>query len=601
MPMLTLQPTASRPDTSSYSLEKPITSLGSAPDNDIRLSGEEVAPHHAVVHFDGTGFLIQGVKRTSAVQINGRKRRKQALKHLDRVSIGEHELVFDLLGGGVGGAHEEHEEAERARFELSGYRRLQHFALELLGEYELEALLERMMDAVIEITRADKGFLILNEGEDFHIKVARNIDHETIEDAVAQISDSILAKVIRSKQPLIVSDALHHTEFKSAQSVINLKLSSVMCAPLVHKGNLIGALYVGNENVANLFERAHLDLLTVFASQASLLLANAILVNELKLDNRHLTKRLEEKRFGTIIGACAAMREIFTTVEKVAPTAVNVLVLGETGTGKELIANEIHERSPRAAKPFVTLNCGAIPESLLESELFGHVKGAFTGASHTREGKFQAADGGTIFLDEIGEMPLNLQVKLLRVLQERTITKVGATKTEQVDIRVIAATHVDLEEAIRQGKFRDDLYYRLNVVQLTLPPLRRREDDVVLIAKYLITKVCEELQLATKELGPGAIRAIKRHDWPGNIRQLENRLKKAIVLADSSILTARDLDLEEEPEAQESMTLAEAKERFAHRHIMETLERHDGNRTQTAKELGVDPRTIFRYLEKDIS
>ena len=606
MPVLTLKTTSdtqdntpSRPTLASvFSLEKPLTSIGSAPDNDIQLKHDaDVAPHHAVIHFDGSSFTIQSLKRGLSFLINGKKKKKTPLKHMDLLCFGSSEFTFDMLSAANSG---EEEELTQLQLELTGYRRLQHFSERLLGEYELEPLLESMMDAVIEITRADKGFLILAEAQDsLHIKVARNIDKQTIEDAVAQISDSILAKVIKQKQPLIVSDAIHHTEFKSAQSVINLQLSSVMCAPLIHKNNLIGVLYVGNENVVNLFERVHLDLLTVFASQASLLLANAILINELKLDNRNLNQKIEDMRFGTIIGSCPAMRGIFNTIEKVAPTAVNVLVLGETGTGKELIANEIHQRSPRAKKPFVTINCGAIPENLLESELFGHVKGAFTGASHTREGKFQAADGGTIFLDEIGEMPLNLQVKLLRVLQERTITKVGASKPENIDIRVIAATHVNLEEAIREGKFREDLYYRVNVVQLILPPLRKREDDVVLIAKYLINKVCEELQLASKELGPEAIQALKRYDWPGNIRQLENRLKKAIVLADSSILTPQDLDLPEEVLQEERLTLSDAKERFAHRYIMESLERHQGNRTQTAKELGVDPRTIFRYLEKD--
>ena len=231
--------------------------------------------------------------------------------------------------------------------------------------------------------------------------------------------------------------------------------------------------------------------------------------------------------------------------------------------------------------------------------LFGHVRGAFTGAVSDRRGKFEVADGGTIFLDEIGEMPLNLQVKLLRVLQERTITKVGATKSESVDIRVVAATNINLETAVKEGKFRDDLYYRLNVVQMRLPPLRQRGDDVVLIARYLINKVCDELRLPPKELGAEAIQALKKFEWPGNIRQLENRLKKAIVLADSAILTPGDLDLSPEV-LQETLPLADAKERFAYNYIMEALERNGGNRTQTAKELGVDPRTIFRYLEKEL-
>ena len=579
-----------------FSVHKPITSLGAAPDNDIQLEASGVAPHHAVVHFDGSCFQLQGVRRSNTVLVNGKKRRKHTLSHHDRVSLGEAQLTFDLL---TGAQAIDPEEQEALQVELDGWRQLQHLAERLLGEYELTALLEHMMDAVIQLTGADKGFLILVEGERLHIKVARDVARETILDATGQVSDSIIAKVIASKRPLIVSDALEHAEFKSAQSVINLQLSSVMCAPLVHKGGLIGVLYVGNENVANLFERRHLDLLSVFASQASLILANAILVNDLQLDNAQLEQRLEEMRYGSIIGACDAMREIFRTIEKVSPTSVNVLVLGETGTGKELIANEIHNRSPRVQGPFVTINCGAIPESLLESELFGHVKGAFTGASSTREGKFQAADGGTIFLDEIGEMPLNLQVKLLRVLQERTITKVGATRPEKVDIRVIAATNVHLERAVEEGEFREDLYYRLNVVQLRLPPLRKRGDDVLLIGRYLIKKICEELGLAPKELGPEAIQAIKRYEWPGNIRQLENRLKKAIVLTDGSILSPEDLDLPPEV-LQELLPLAEAKERFAYRYIMEALERNEHNRTQTARELGVDPRTIFRYLEKDI-
>jgi transcriptional regulator with PAS, ATPase and Fis domain len=292
------------------------------------------------------------------------------------------------------------------------------------------------------------------------------------------------------------------------------------------------------------------------------------------------------------------MKSVFRTVEKVAPTSVNVLVLGETGTGKELIAHEIHQRSGRSAGPFVTINCGAIPESLLESELFGHVKGAFTGAHATREGKFQSAHKGTIFLDEIGEMPLNLQVKLLRVLQERTITKVGSSQSEVVDIRVIAATNRDLEEAVEKNEFREDLFYRLNVVMLRLPPLRERAGDVVLIARYLVQEICREMNVGVKDFAPDAILAMQKYPWPGNIRQLENRLKKAVVLSDRSMLSAEDLDLPPEM-LTDVVPLSDAKEAFALRYILEVLERNNGNRTQTARDLDVDPRTIFRYLEKD--
>jgi transcriptional regulator with GAF, ATPase, and Fis domain len=592
--MPSLIPKDGTSDAPNFSLRKSLTTVGSGRTNDIILDHASVEDSHAIIRFDGASFEIQPSDRKCEVRVNGKKKKKETLSHGDTVALGDVELEFSMFAGEApasepGGISEE---------ELDSYRTLHEFSQKLLADYELGVLLENLLDSVVDITSADKGFLILLEDDSFEIKVARNVDRENITDAVAHVSDSIIQKVIDSKEPLIVSDALNHEEFNSSQSVINLNLSSVMCVPLVDRGNLLGLIYVGNENIANLFEQRHLELLTVFAAQASLIVSNAIMVRDLQLDRKMLSEKLSEMQFGSIIGACDAMKEIFRTVEKVAPTTVNVLVTGETGTGKELIAHEIHHRSNRSDGPFVTINCGAIPENLLESELFGHVKGAFTGASQTRKGKFQAAHGGTIFLDEIGEMPLNLQVKLLRVLQEHTVTKVGATDSEKVDIRVIAATNRNLQEAVKEGEFREDLFYRLNVVLLELPPLRKRGNDVVLIAKYLINEICEDMGLPHKELGQDAIAALQKYAWPGNIRQLENRLKKAVVLADGSMLTPDDLDLP--PEVLEPiMPLSEAKERFAIRYVMEALERNQGNRTQTARELDVDPRTIFRYLEKD--
>ncbi|MCA9606687.1 MAG: sigma 54-interacting transcriptional regulator, partial [Myxococcales bacterium] len=228
----------------------------------------------------------------------------------------------------------------------------------------------------------------------------------------------------------------------------------------------------------------------------------------------------------------------------------------------------------------------------------GHVRGAFTGAVATRNGRFQAADGGTLFLDEIGEMPVALQVKLLRALQEKVVVKIGDTKPEPVDIRVVAATNRDLEEEIQKGTFREDLFYRLNVVNLHLPPLRERGDDVVLLAKYLLQKYSEEFGSKVKGFTPNALIALKKYDWPGNVRQLENRIKKAIVLCDKTLVGPEDLDLF--PEALAPIqSLAQAREDFQRRYILEVLERNNGNRTKTARDLGVDPRTIFRYLERE--
>jgi transcriptional regulator with PAS, ATPase and Fis domain len=275
-----------------------------------------------------------------------------------------------------------------------------------------------------------------------------------------------------------------------------------------------------------------------------------------------------------------------------------VLITGETGTGKELIARELHRRSPRERGPFVTINCGAIPENLMESELFGHVRGAFTGAVVSRSGKFQEADKGTLFLDEIGELPLNLQVKLLRALQERVVFRVGDSKPEKVDIRVLAATNRNLDDEIRAGNFREDLYYRLNVVNLWCPPLRERGDDVMIIAKVLLSKYADELASPVRGFSPAALASIKKYSWPGNIRQLENRIKKALVLCEQTLLSPEDLDLGANAEVS-IVPLEKAKEDFQRRYVLDMLERNNGNRTQTARDLGVDPRTIFRYLEKE--
>jgi len=248
--------------------------------------------------------------------------------------------------------------------------------------------------------------------------------------------------------------------------------------------------------------------------------------------------------------------------------------------------------------PFVVINCGAIPENLLESELFGHVRGAFTGAVATVQGKFQQANKGTLFLDEIGEMPVTLQVKILRAIQEKTVTKVGDTRSEPVDIRIVAATNKHLADEVKTGGFREDLYYRLNVITLFLPPLRDRGDDIVLIARYFLTRYGQELQGRECTLSREAVQALKRWRWPGNIRELENRIKKAVVFSDSGVITPDDLDLGEE-NLEPILPLADAREAWQREYINKVLALHDGNRTQTARSLDVDPRTIFRHLERE--
>jgi transcriptional regulator with GAF, ATPase, and Fis domain len=583
-------------------LFKPLTTIGASTDNDVRVEGASLEPTHAQITRSGAAFSILGMTRD--MTINGRRERSKTLEDRDVIRIGALTLTFF--------GRDEDAPADRPRTEPpppgrpmsetsvsnQAYRRIHEFSMKLLQNASTDALVETILDAIVELTGADKGFLVLvgPEGE-LDVRAARNVAKEHVSGALEHLSDSIVRKVVESKRPLIVADALSDEEFNASSSVVNLKLLSVMCCPLVDRDTLKGVLYVGNNKLTHAFDAASLDAMSVFAAQATLLLSQQARIEEMSRSQEALEGHLKDLRLGSIVGACDSMREVFKRIRKVATADVSVLITGETGTGKELIAREIHDHSRRARGPFVIINCGAIPENLLESELFGHVRGAFTGAIQTRQGHFQAADGGTLFLDEIGELPVALQVKLLRALQEHVVTKVGGTEPESVDIRVLAATNRVLEEEIRAGRFREDLFYRLNVVNIHLPPLRDRGDDLEIIARYLLGKTAREHNPRVRGFTKSCLGALRGYRWPGNVRQLENRLKRAVVMAEGTLLTAEDMDLKPE-DIEDVLPLAEARDRFQARYINQVLERNGGNRTKTARDLGVDARTIFRHLKK---
>ena len=589
--MATLVVHAAGAAPSFVTLVKPLTTLAAAPDSDVRVPNLRGV---VAIEFDGESFTATALEGAQLV-VNGKRRGQHRLADGDTMELGSTQLVFQS-GERVPAPAQVQRNEQRDPQSLATAR-LAEFARQLASEPGVDTALTRLLDALIEVVRADKGFvLVVNEGTPQVLK-ARNFQRENVADAVERLSDTIVRRVLETRQPLCIEDALHDSQFNASESVVNLKLASVMCLPLVMRGELLGAIYVGNDKLTNLFTDRELEVATSFCSTAVLLVELGRQLDELRADKRALLERLEEHAYGDIIGACEAMRDIFRKIDKVAGTDISVLVTGETGTGKELIAREIHRRSPRKNGPFVAINCGAIPETLLESELFGHAKGAFTGAVASRPGRFQAAHGGTLFLDEIGEMPAALQVKLLRALQEHAVTRVGENKAEPVDIRVVAATNKDLDEEMKGGRFREDLYYRVNVVHLHLPPLHDRGEDAVTLAKWFLGRAARELGSKVKGFSPQALVAIKRFRWPGNIRQLENRIKKAVVLAEKPLISPDDLELRPE-QLEPILALAEARDEWQKRYINEVLERNGGNRTKTAKDLGVDPRTIFRHLER---
>ena len=582
-------------------LFKPVTIVGSGPGCDVVLAYPGVSAAHAQILFDGRDFSLEELDKTGDIAINGKKKRRSRLVHGDRVDLGKASLLFSMFDEPTRSVEPSIDGADRIR----SLAKLQEFSERLMGTGSADKLFDSMLEAVLEVTGAEKGFvMVLEEQAEGStkpvVRATRHARGEWTTGVEAALSDTIVARVLETGKPLIVTDAQADAAFARSESVVALKLSSVMCAPLRYQGQTTGVIYVGNDRVKGLFQRAQLEMLSVFAAQASLLVQNALLVQSLREDKARLSNDLQNARFGELIGSCASMLEVFRKLQRVATTDITVLITGETGTGKELIARETHRRSTRANGPFVVINCGAIPENLIESELFGHARGAFTGAVQSRAGKFQLADKGTLFLDEVGELPLAMQVKLLRAIQERVVTRVGESRGEPVDIRIVAATNRVLEDEIKAGRFREDLYYRLNVVNLYLPPLRERGDDVLIIAKALLSKHGPELNAKVNGFTPAALATIRRHEWRGNIRQLENRIRRALVLCDSNLLGPDDLDMGAQSEGP-ILPLEKAKEEFQRRYVLEALERNGGNRTQTARDLGVDPRTIFRYLEKEPS
>jgi transcriptional regulator with GAF, ATPase, and Fis domain len=566
------------------SIHKRVLTLGSKADCDIRVSG--VAELEANLVQTPHGWSLSPFAAKPVLEVDGKRVKKETpLGDGAVIRAGDMSIVFSAAetpGAPVPAATAAPKTGD-AVFEA-----LRALTAELEKNFTLDNLLERLLDGLIGLTGADRGFLLLQEGEGYQVKVARNVDQKTIADPQSLLSDSIVKRVLEGAQPLLVSDAAADERFRAAQSVMDLQLTSVLAVPLRIQGEVLGVIYLGNHRIRDHFTEQKLAWASVFAAQAALLLTNLLSI-------RDLSRELQGVRLGEILGSCDGITQVFRRVEKVAPVDVPVLVTGETGTGKELAAREIHRLSKRPGR-FVSINCGAIPETLIESELFGHVKGSFTGAIKDRIGCFQAAHGGTLFLDEIGELAVHLQVKLLRVLQEKIVTKVGSDAPEEVDVRIVAATNRDLKAEAAAGRFREDLLYRLNVIQLTLPPLRERGDDILLLAKYFLGRYRTELRSTATGFGREALLAMREHRWPGNIRELENRVKRALVLTEQVLLTPGDLELKEPDER--ILTLQEAKDRYQGEYIDRVLALNGGNRNKTAEDLGVDPRTIYRHLAK---
>jgi two-component system NtrC family response regulator len=333
-------------------------------------------------------------------------------------------------------------------------------------------------------------------------------------------------------------------------------------------------------------------------AELRLVLQRCVYVAQLEEEYLAVQQSRRPDTFEEMLGASPQMQSVFNVVRKVAPTSAPVLILGESGTGKEMVAQALHRQSPLKGGPFAAINCNAIPENLLESELFGHEKGSFTGALSQRKGHIESASGGTLFLDEIGELPAAVQVKLLRFLQEKRFLRVGGRQEIRSDARVIAATNVNLQDSVASGRFREDLYFRLAVVVVKLPPLREREDDVSVLAREFLRRYAGQHDKPGLSFAPDALRALNLHLWPGNVRELQNRVQRAVIMADGKRITATDLELGDVLSALPAQTLKDAREGLEREMVQEALRRHRGRITSAALELGVSRPTLYELIEK---
>ncbi len=528
--------------------------------------------------------------------------------------------------------------SSEARKENESLRRLLDINKNLNSAGNLDELLRMILNAACELTGAERGFLLLHDGQELTTRDARGRGDTGLEGQELEMSRSIAVKVIETGEPLLSTNLENDRRFRGSESIHALQIRSVLAVPLRIRDQVAGAIYLDNRLTRHLFEPRHLELTSMLADQAGIALGTSKMLarieeqaDHLERMNQELEKTLDTQqeelesvreelfssrssfelryRFEDMIGVSPAMQMVYHMIERLAPKKLPVLITGESGTGKELIARAIHARSPRKESAFFTVNCAALTESLLESELFGHRKGAFTGADRNKPGYFELADGGTLFLDEIGETGPAMQAKLLRAIERGEVLPVGGKAVVSVDVRIVSATHQNLKELIQDGQFREDLYYRINVGRIEIPALRERKEDIPLLADHFLSVLADEEGEPRKEFEPAALRRMLGYPWPGNVRELQHQILRVAAFARKPKITLKELirfsDLPAGParggqaaSAPDAPTGTESLEEMEKKQILRAMEEAGGNKTRAAEILGINRATLFRKIKR---
>jgi len=464
-----------------------------------------------------------------------------------------------------------------------------------------EELFNRMMDLAITATRAERGVVWLR-GRDggLSVKVARNIEQRDLDDT-AGISRTVLDTVLGTNEALLTSDAKADPRFSGAESVVLSDIRSVLCAPLAKKDEVIGLIYIDSRTSANVFTDKDRDFLAAFANMAAIAIENATLQSRLREENISLKQEIRgHYQFENLVGKAPSFLAAMDLVHKVLDSSVPVLILGESGTGKEMVARAVHYNGPRRDRRFLAQYCGALPETLLESELFGYKRGAFTGATGDKKGLFEAANGGTFFLDEISDISPSTQAKLLRVLQDGEVRRLGDNESIRVDVRIISATNRELAREVKEGRFREDLYYRLNVVGITLPPLRERREDIPLLCRHFLDSDPAVRAKGIRDIEKKAMELLMEYPWPGNIRELQNVISYTSVMAKGGTIRLADLPegMRNWRRTQPSLVPGRSMREVEKEYLLATLADCGGDRKLTASKLGISLRTLQYKLKE---
>ena len=487
---------------------------------------------------------------------------------------------------------------------------LNKLALAISTTLNMDSIINTILNEATALSGARQGTILLmknQQEQSFTTLVRKGTNKHEI--MIKQIAMIAAGSILKQRESVLINNLAEDARFKSVD-LSDCPLTALLAVPIQNRGDVLGVLVLhGGEN-ENAFSEKHLRLLNIIASQSGQVLENARRFRELEEENLYLKKEVQRThRFEEIVGQSSAMTKVFDLLEKVIPTDVRVLIEGESGTGKELVARAIHYNGPRQSKRFVAVDCGALPEQLLESELFGHVKGAFTGASENKKGLFQAADGGTLFLDEINNMSPALQAKLLRAVQESEVRPVGGTLPVKVDVRIICATSQDLSQSVKQGSFKEELLFRLKVVTVRLPSLRERKDDITLLANQFLKKFSQAMNKPLQGFSKETIARLQQYQWPGNVRELVNIVERCVALADvDAKIVGEDLLSDEirvgetraaAPDLRVGETsLPQAVEGLERAMVVEALRKFSGNRTKAAESLGLSRRGLLNKIER---